>query len=158
MISLLIDNKANPNIRFSENFIQWNPKDGPYLDLKYPSEREITPLEYAFKHKAFNILKLLIEKKANVNKKNDLSETPLHLAVKNHQLEIVKILIKNKADVNAIDVNGCTALDIDLNNESSIEEDKWKRITKILLKAGNGKIKDKKEVEHCFIDSIYRNE
>lgn len=139
IISLLIQNKADVNIK--NNFNR-------------------TPLEEMLINEPFDAeaVSLFINNGADVNIKNNKNQTLLHFAVYIEDEELIALLISKGIDVNAIDVNGCTALDIALNNESSIEEDKWKRITKMLLKAGNGKIKNEKEVEHCFIDSSHWNE
>ena len=138
LFNLLIQNKANINIK--NNFNR-------------------TPLEEILINEPFDAeaVSLFVNNGADMNIKNNKNQTLLHFAVDIEDEELIALLISKGIDVTASDVNGCTALDIALNNESSIEEDKSKPITKMLLKAGNGVIKDKKEVEHCFINSNYWN-
>ncbi len=138
LFNLLIQNKANINIK--NNFNR-------------------TPLEEILINEPFDAeeVSLFVNNGADINIKNNKNQTLLHFAVDKEDEELIALLISKGIDVTASDVNGCTALDIALNNESSIEEDKWKRITKMLLKPENGVIKDKKEVEQCFINSNYWN-
>ena len=56
------------------------------------------------------ILKLLLEKRADIDVKNDDGQTPLIVAVTKGELEIVRLLIKKGANVNAVDDDGKTAL------------------------------------------------
>ena len=50
----------------------------------------------------FNIIKLLYNKGANLNKKDEDNKTPLHFAACSGNPEIVNFLIDNGADVKAI--------------------------------------------------------
>ena len=55
------------------------------------------------KEKSLNILKLLIEKGANVNLRNDAGKTALHWASRFLLLDTIKILIDNGAIANVVD-------------------------------------------------------
>ena len=58
-----------------------------------------------------SLIKLLLEKKAQVNVQDDNGYTPLHQAVgASNSLEIVQLLLKYGADVNAKNNNGATPL------------------------------------------------
>jgi ankyrin repeat protein len=56
------------------------------------------------------IVKLLLEKGADVNARNKNEETPLHSASTNGQIEITNLLLKNGADVNAVNNRDWTPL------------------------------------------------
>lgn len=62
------------------------------------------------------IVKLLLEKGADINTKFDGGSTPLHLAASNGYTEIVKLLIDNGADVNAQNDLGNTPLHLAADN------------------------------------------
>lgn len=70
------------------------------------------PLKLAIIKGNLDIVKLLIEKGANINVKYDLYNTPLHIAMINGNLEIVKLLIEKGADVNAKNETNDTPLHI----------------------------------------------
>ena len=57
-----------------------------------------------------NVVKELIEKRADIEVKDDHGWTPLHCASRNGHLDVVKCLVANKADVNAKDHDGDTPL------------------------------------------------
>lgn len=63
------------------------------------------PLIYAIQKKHPEIVKLLIERGADINHQN-----PLHLAILLKKLKIVKLLIDNSANINAQDDNNRTPL------------------------------------------------
>ncbi len=56
------------------------------------------------------VIKLLLDNKADVNAKDSTGKTALHVAAASGNLEIVQFLIDNKADVNAKDADGQTPL------------------------------------------------
>lgn len=62
---------------------------------------KLAPIHVAVLKKHYDIVKLLIDNKADVNITNEVEDTPLDLAIKVGDLEIVKLLINNKANVNA---------------------------------------------------------
>jgi ankyrin repeat protein len=76
-------------------------------------------------------IKMLIERGANINIRNEFGDTPLHCAVLWGDIEVVKLLINNGADVNIKDgsYEGCTPLEWAIK-ENNIE------IIKLLKEAG----------------------
>ena len=70
-----------------------------------------TPLELACIYNKFDIVKLLIEKGANINILNNIGQTVLFTACLNNNFQIVNILIKKGININIIDtIDGGTAL------------------------------------------------
>lgn len=69
-----------------------------------------TPLTFASQHNQITIVKVLLEKGADVNAKNSADKTALMIAVNEGDIAIVTLLLKNGADVNATDSSGLTAL------------------------------------------------
>ncbi|WP_264706609.1 ankyrin repeat domain-containing protein [Wolbachia endosymbiont (group B) of Archips podanus] len=66
------------------------------------SDDKKTPLHYAAQSGNEQVVKLLIEKKANVDTRDRVDNRPLHIAAKNGYLGIVKVLLDtNKVNVNA---------------------------------------------------------
>ena len=72
----------------------------PSMNLNKGNKKGETPLHYCCKGPTINIsmIKLLLEKGANVNKKDRASNIPLHLAVKEGNLEAVQLLMQNGAN------------------------------------------------------------
>ena len=73
-----------------------------------PNLRGITPLFIASEKGHLDIVKLLIDKGADVHAKDTFGKTALNLA--SQRLEIVKLLIEKGAEVNAKTKKGLTAL------------------------------------------------
>jgi ankyrin repeat protein len=69
-----------------------------------------TPLHIASSNGDIEIVKLLIENGADVNKQNKDGTTALYIASQRGDIEIVKLLIQNGADVNKQNKDGKTAL------------------------------------------------
>lgn len=69
-----------------------------------------TPLSWAAKRGHKGIVKLLLEKGADVNAANRNRRTPLHHASTNGYVDVVKLLLEKGADVNAAQSDGRTPL------------------------------------------------
>ena len=82
-----------------------------------------TPLHLAARHGRIEVVRLLIENKADVDMKDKSGETPLHEAAKMNQKEVAGMLIQSGADINARDNNGMTALKlaITIHNREVVE-------------------------------------
>ena len=95
-------------------------------------ENTIRPLCLAAYLKNYDIVKVLVENKADVNAKNGVSKiTALHWSARKGEFKITELLIKNGADVNACTGSGITPLsDTALNNKNPA------KIAKLLLKHG----------------------
>ncbi|UVW83568.1 ankyrin repeat domain-containing protein [Wolbachia endosymbiont of Aedes albopictus] len=76
-----------------------------------------TPLHLAVKYGREGMVKMLLNKKAEVDVVDSRGRTPLHLAAKNNNKEIVEALIKAKANVNIKDEDRNTPLDLTTNKE-----------------------------------------
>jgi ankyrin repeat protein len=62
------------------------------------------------------LLKWLIENKAEINIQDSIGFTALHFACQEGHIESVKILIENNADINLVDVYGNTAAWVTIMN------------------------------------------
>ncbi|KAF7919271.1 hypothetical protein EAE99_008573 [Botrytis elliptica] len=60
-----------------------------------------TPLHIATKKSFLKVVKLLLEKRANIDVGNDIGDTPLSIAVRYGHIEIMTVLIQHGADINA---------------------------------------------------------
>ena len=69
-----------------------------------------TLLEMAISEKQTDIIKLLIDKGVDINKKGSLEKTALVFASEDGNKDIVELLLQNGADVNAKDEDGNTSL------------------------------------------------
>ncbi len=70
-----------------------------------------TPLHVACGSNQTEIVRLLLEKKANVNAVDEFSQPPLFYAITTENIEIVKLLTEQGADVNIRNDIGSGALD-----------------------------------------------
>ncbi len=84
-----------------------------------------TPLHYACQHGYIKIVKLLIERKANINALDLFKVSPLSYACYYKEFEIAKLLLKeNNANVNIVDNDGYTLLHYVCNhNNKNINEE-----------------------------------
>lgn len=88
-----------------------------YIDLE--DSWGLSPLEWAVTCKSFAVVKLLVQKGANMNRKSSNIErpstgprrgTPLRLAVSYNNIEITQFLLKSGSDVNFPDQTSMTPL------------------------------------------------
>ncbi|MDF3047638.1 MAG: poly [ADP-ribose] polymerase tankyrase-like [Candidatus Midichloriaceae bacterium] len=95
----------NADVDGLENFLEFNPetiniknsKDSKIINIK-----DFFPLHLAIMVGNLKIVKLLLDKGADVNAKIDgILDTPLHIATAYSHLEIVELLLERGADVNA---------------------------------------------------------
>jgi ankyrin repeat protein len=83
----------------------------------------------------FEKVKILLEKGADVNEKDEYGDTPLMIAACNLDTKTVKLLLENGADVNSQDKYGDTALSI-IIKKSYIKEKETKDLARLLVKHG----------------------
>ncbi len=79
-------------------------------DVNKRDESGNTPLAYACKNNALDLVKLLLDHGADVGLENQRSRTPLHFAAEGGNYQIISMLIEAGADVNCTDKNGVTPL------------------------------------------------
>ena len=99
----------NQNLEYYLNLAN---HDGNILHQSFLGNREVD----------FDFIKFLIEKKSNINNKNQYDEnTALHLAAKSKStsLEMMKFLIEKKSDLNLKNNAGITALHLSCENENA---------------------------------------
>jgi len=85
-------------------------KENPGL-VDYQDEYGSSPLLMAAGNGHCDVIKVLIEHKANINSSNSSQNTPLHWAALNGHLEAVKLLIAAGADVTTKNFRKRTALE-----------------------------------------------
>jgi ankyrin repeat protein len=90
---------------------------------------EKTPILLAIRLKNLRIVRLLVEKGADVNAKSDQNVSALMVACFQNQVDIVKFLIKKKVDINAKAEGGMDAILL-TSQQGNIE------ITRLLLESG----------------------
>ena len=83
--------------------------DGVDVNLRaYDSEE--CPLHYAARSdKGFAVVKLLLDRGADVNAENESRTCPLHIACAWHEIPVIKLLLDSGADIDAVNDDG-TAL------------------------------------------------
>lgn len=80
------------------------------LDINSILSNQYTLLTYATKFKQYDIMKYLIHKGADVNKRDSRLDTPLLIAIRNNDLESVDLLTKSNANLEKVDVMKRTPL------------------------------------------------
>ncbi len=76
----------------------------------------MTPLIVATDEGRLELVKLLIEAKADINDQDTVGQTALHLAAGRNYTEIIKLLIKAKARIDIKAVNRLTAFEYATEN------------------------------------------
>lgn len=119
----------------------------------------ITPLLMAVTYNDLNLVKFLIDVRADVNIANIHGTTPLMYACKNYSdnfdLPIINLLLDNKADVNIVDNNDFNALmyfikSISDNSDIIINDDLKHTLTKLIKKTN---IKNDKKLCNFLINN-----
>ena len=80
------------------------------LDINNILSNQYTLLTYATKFKQYDIMKYLIHKGADVNKRDDRLDTPLLIAIRNNDIQAVDLLTQSNANLEKIDVMKRTPL------------------------------------------------
>ncbi|CAD8063553.1 unnamed protein product [Paramecium sonneborni] len=98
-----------------------------------------TALHHATNNRRTNIVKLLLESKANPNLCTQMGTTPLHLACLRGSLEIVQLLIYYKVKVNSQDSDNNTPLHI------SAEQNQVKIVEYLIANGADAKLKNSRQ-------------
>lgn len=88
----LLDSKVNPDVRVKE-------------------KGNNTPLNLACRGGRVEIVRILFDRKADPNSRNDFAETPMMCAANRARGDVVRMLLEHDGDVHALDENGDNALD-----------------------------------------------
>ena len=84
--------------------------DQGLIVLDYLDQLNISSLHIAMQRRAPNLARLLLQKGANPNLKDDDGDTPLHIAVKYRIEAMVKLLLHWEADTEIKDLGGSTPI------------------------------------------------
>ncbi|MGD1911127.1 MAG: ankyrin repeat domain-containing protein [Rivularia sp. (in: cyanobacteria)] len=104
IVGVLLSHQANVNAKdkFGNTPLhlisQINQKNSDYLGIKYLINNRIK-FKYKNEKRRLNIVKLLVDKGANIDIKNNRGYTPLHLGAKEHHKYIVEYLIQKGAKI-----------------------------------------------------------
>ncbi|MDG1436637.1 MAG: ankyrin repeat domain-containing protein [Rickettsiaceae bacterium] len=128
LLCIAIDNTNTQMVRFLlENGININLNNNSSSD-----KEEFTALHVAAQYTDLDIMKLLIEKGADVSAQDSEGETPLHWIYtgtdnnmsSSKRAEAAKLLIEARADFRIKNIEGKTALDCATEDQRQWEEDK----------------------------------
>ncbi|XP_018329389.1 ankyrin-1 [Agrilus planipennis] len=89
----------------------------------------VSPLQIAVIKQDIKMVKILLQKGANINFANRHRKTSLHLAAQEGNLELVQVLVENGANLNAQDIDECTPLSVAIFCEHEV-------IAKYLIQKG----------------------
>jgi cytochrome c len=81
-----------------------------FSDLNLPDDGGLTPLHLAAAHCHTNVVVLLLNKGASINRKGMGGATPLHLAAQEGCVDCIIVLLERGAKINARDDEGRTPL------------------------------------------------
>lgn len=76
-----------------------------------------TPLHFAAINGDIEIVKMLLDRGANIDAKNQYGRTPLHNAIENKKMEITELLLNRGANINVKSNDGITPLHIAAERE-----------------------------------------
>ena len=83
------------------------------IDIEHKFQADYRPIHYACKYGLLPIVKYLISKGCDTNRKSVAMETPFFLACINNQFSVAEFLLQNsKTDINTKDISGKTLLQI----------------------------------------------
>ncbi|KAJ3438737.1 cyclin-dependent kinase inhibitor 2c [Anaeramoeba flamelloides] len=80
----------------------------------------LTPIHLAAINGHLHILRILVEKKANIRKRDYLGMTPFHYACHSNMLSLVKFFLDNDQNTNRTDNNGSTPLHLMCSKHSPL--------------------------------------
>lgn len=80
-------------------------------DVRVKEKGNNTPLNLAGRGGHLDIIRFLLERRADTNSRNDFAETPIMCAANRARADVCRILLEHGADVHALDENGDNALD-----------------------------------------------
>ena len=175
-ISSLIDRGADVNSTFEFNLVRRTSTDN-VLDFLYFTGHRGTLLQFAANNGSVELVKLLLNRGADVTLRNVAGYTALRYAVENGDIDIVKALLEFGGDVNERDEDGKSLLhdavrcgqinivrllldhDAELEqvdrfgNTPAMEAFDWQRddIFKLLIERGAGKVEGYSAFEKAII-------
>ena len=154
---LSLTNNKDTGIKDIENFINNKTVDINCVDII-----NNTPLIYAIDNDKIDIVRLLIDKGADVNKISGENITPLRVAIyENNNIDILNLVTSKGADIKYINTKGqtylmlaCDKFNKDINRDR--DRDYYDNLFKVLLSKIDFNLKDK-DGKTC-IDYIDDNE
>ena len=69
----------------------------------------MTPLQIAIENSHLDVIQLLLERRADIEKPNKIGNSPLATSMGVGKMDIVEVLLRNRADVNRKGENGILA-------------------------------------------------